>query len=80
MCQYCLTSPCPAGCPNADEPEATETCKYCGDGIFKEDEYAEIEGVCYHIDCLSDMGIKELLELLGVDVKIADEREHDYED
>lgn len=80
MCQYCLTSPCLAGCPNEDEPEAKTDCKYCGDGIFKEDEYAEIEGVCYHIDCLSDMGIKELLELLGVEVKVADEQEHDYED
>ena len=71
MCQYCLTSPCPSGCPNADEPEAEFDCKYCGDGIFKEDEYVEIEGVRYHLDCLNDMGIKELLELLEVDVMTA---------
>lgn len=80
MCEYCLTSPCPAGCPNADEPEPTHLCKHCRDGIFCEDEFVEIEGLCYHIDCIKDMGTRELLELLGVDVKIAGESEHDYED
>lgn len=80
MCQYCLTSPCPAGCPNADEPEPTETCKHCGDGIFCEDEYVEINGLCYHIECIGDMEPRELLELLMVDVKTAGESEPGYDD
>lgn len=71
MCRYCLTSPCPAGCPNADEIEPKETCKYCGEGLLKEEAYVDINGECYHVDCLEEMSTRELLELLEVEVRYA---------
>lgn len=74
MCDICRQSPCHPRCPNAPEPDPVYTCKYCGEGIYVEDEYAEIDGEYYHADCLSDeMPIYELLSLFGVSVEIAQE-------
>lgn len=71
MCQYCLTSPCPSGCPNFEEPDPEYICDDCHCGIYHEDEFADINGKRYHLECLEEMSIKKLMALLGVDVSTA---------
>ena len=71
MCMYCLTSPCPVGCPNYEEPDPEYVCDMCNEGIYHEDRFADIDGKRYHLDCLEEMGIKDLMALVGVDVFIA---------
>lgn len=72
MCIECGYSPCHPRCPNADEPRTVHKCKYCGDGILAGDEYAEINEDCYHLECLEDMDIKELVSLFGFEFQTAE--------
>lgn len=67
MCQYCLTSPCPSGCPNYEEPDPEYVCDECGEGIYHDDKFVDIDGERYHLECLGGMDIEKLLILLGVD-------------
>lgn len=73
MCAVCLKSPCDSRCPNAPEPKAVFACSFCDEGILAGDEYAEIDGSHYHIDCLEDMGTRELLQMFGVGTLAASE-------
>ncbi len=68
MCQYCLTPQCPSGCPNYEGPDPEYVCDECGEGIYSDDKYVDIDGNRYHLDCVEDMSITDLLALLGVDV------------
>ncbi len=56
-----MRSPCDPRCPNAPEPPAVHTCKDCGEGIVPGDEFAEINGEYYHIECLENITTRELL-------------------
>jgi len=73
VCAICLKSPCDSRCPNAPEPKAVYTCKYCDEGIIAGDEYAEINGDYYHIDCLEGMTARELLGMFDVGTFTAQE-------
>lgn len=74
MCSVCHSSPCLAGCPNAPEPKPVYTCKFCGEGIFAEDHYVEIDGDYYHAECLeNEMPFENLMQLFGCTVQIAQE-------
>ena len=72
MCSVCLRSPCDPRCPNAPEPPSVHTCKDCGEGIVSGDEFAEINGEYYHIECLENMTTRELLALLDVYTETAE--------
>lgn len=72
MCSLCLRSPCDARCPNAPAPPAVYTCKDCGEDIVPGDEFAEIDGEYYHIECLEDMTTRELLKLFDVYTETAE--------
>lgn len=48
MCDICRQTPCHPCCPNAPDPVAIYTCKYCGEDIVEGDEYVEIDGDYYH--------------------------------
>lgn len=71
MCSVCLKTPCDSRCPNAPEPEALYDCAYCNEGIKAGDKMVCINGVHYHLDCLEDMDIEELMELLDLEVEEA---------
>ncbi|MCC8066037.1 MAG: hypothetical protein LIO94_02875 [Clostridiales bacterium] len=73
MCSICLRTPCAAGCPNAPEPKAIDTCKHCGEGIVAGEEYVELDGEYYHEECLSDIAMEVLLEKFDTSVKEAEE-------
>lgn len=66
MCAVCMRSPCDSRCPNAPEPQSMDTCPECDEGIIFGDEYAEIDGMKYHVDCLESKDIRELLKLFDV--------------
>lgn len=72
MCSVCRMTPCHDNCPNAEEPPAVCTCSDCRQSISVGDEYVNIDGVCYHLDCLEEMDTKKLLELCGYFVKEAE--------
>ena len=66
-------TPCHNNCPNAEDPPAIYTCFECHDGISVGDEYVNIDGEYYHLDCLKEMDIKDLLKLFGHFAKEAEE-------
>lgn len=68
MCSLCLQSPCDYRCPNAKPSRSYQTCPYCGDGITLDEEYAEVNGEYFHIDCLESMGVRDLLEMFDCTV------------
>lgn len=78
MCKECLQYPCHPRCPNAPEPKPVENCYRCGGGIYPEDEYAKIDGVCYCESCIDEMPYSELIPLIGGEWLKANEE--DYED
>lgn len=68
MCSVCLRTPCDSRCPNATEPEHIYECEFCDGGITYGEDFVEIDGKYYHVDCLS---VTDLLELLDIDVEVA---------
>ena len=69
MCSVCYQTPCDYRCPNALPPKSLYDCSYCKEGIVAGDKMVYINGEYYHLDCLEDMDIEELLEKLGMDVE-----------
>ena len=69
MCSVCRRNPCAAGCPNAEEPKPIHICKECGYGIYEGDHYYDGPDGYYCEECLEDMSVKELVELLGDELK-----------
>jgi hypothetical protein len=55
-------------------------CESCDEEICFGEEYAEIDGVYYHIDCLRNLGVSEVLRLCGIDIleKWEEEIEESY--
>ena len=71
MCQECKQYPCHPRCPNAPGPSPLFKCEDCNDGIIAGEEYVSIDGKYYHFECLESRCTKELIELLGCEVKEA---------
>lgn len=68
MCDYCLRSVCPPGCPNYISPKSNLTCESCGESILSEEEYIENDsGETMHYECFN--GLKDLLSFLGYKIK-----------
>lgn len=69
MCELCLKNPCiDPRCPNYIPKKAKYYCSFCGEGIIDGDEYIENENGEYrHYECF--VGLRELLEWLGYDIK-----------
>lgn len=65
MCMICRQAPCHPSCPNAPDPPAVYTCKFCEEPIVKGDEYVEVDGDFYHEDCFNDCAVKILVERFG---------------
>ena len=78
MCDVCLRTPCNPRCPNAPEPPAVYTCKYCGEPITDGEAYFELDGDHWHDECFQDNAVGILLETCGATKGIA-ERSDDYE-
>lgn len=72
MCEFCHHYDCPPGCPNYQDIEVAK-CPYCYTPIAPGEKYAEIEGECYHAECLHDMDIEELLDKFDVCLVTAEE-------
>jgi len=77
MCEICLSSPCAAGCPNADEPKSIGICTYCKEQIEVGEEYYEYNEDIYHEDCFFDVAVRILLEE-GAMKKIAEIDEDEF--
>ena len=54
MCDLCYCSPCREGCPNAPEPPVFAKCKVCGEPIYFDDAYYEINGRNYCEACVQE--------------------------
>lgn len=59
-------SKCPSGCPNVPEPKGVYRCSDCDEPIVEGEEYAEIDGEYYHVECLEMKSTREILEMFGV--------------
>ena len=58
MCEYCRTSPCPSGCPNADEPENIGVCIECDRAVYECETRYDIPGIgLYCEDCINEFRI-----------------------
>lgn len=68
MCDICRHWPHDPRCPMAPDPEHIFECENCDGGIIDGDDFVEINGKYYHVDCLD---VEELLELMGIDVQTA---------
>ena len=67
MCSICHSFHCLPGCPNAKPSKAVAYCKSCGEAITPGDEYAVIDGDAWCENCLEEMPLCQLVELLGSD-------------
>lgn len=66
-CEYCHTLPHLPGCPGDPEPRAVHRCKRCKEGITEGEEFYDIDGEYYHVECVEeDMSVTEILRLLGI--------------
>ena len=73
MCEYCHTHPHLPGCPAAPNPIAEHYCVYCGNGIYPDDWYYQLNGEYYHNDCVNAaFNADEILELIGIKAERAD--------
>lgn len=68
MCEYCLQSICPPGCPNHKKEKARYYCSICGQPIIDGEEYIQNADDEYvHFECIG--GIRQLLHWLGYEIK-----------
>lgn len=72
MCSICGQSPCPPGCPNADDPPTVSYCKWCGEPIVVGEEMYELEDEYYHEECLKDNAFDILVDECGAIAKTAE--------
>lgn len=76
MCNYCLQSKCPPGCPCYETKKTKHICDICGESICIGDRYLINDNVEYaHFECVDY--IMNLLAFLGYEVKTMDD---DYEE
>lgn len=56
MCEVCgSTLGHKAGCPEADcSPEIISHCCTCGEPIYSDDDYFDIDGEKHHYECFCD--------------------------
>ena len=73
MCSECLMMPCHPRCPNAPEPVPVRICGICGCGIMAGDGYLDLDEGPICEGCLSEMTIKEVMELVGEQLVTAQE-------
>ena len=61
-------------CPYADEPVPVKIgeCEICGKDIMTSEDYVEHDGYKYHYACLSELSVREVLDVLEIDVKVAE--------
>ena len=52
MCEICGQFICPSRCPNAPDPPVFAECFECGADILEGDDYYDIGGNCYCVDCI----------------------------
>ena len=50
MCSICLSPKCIPGCPNY-EPQLVASCDECWRNLFDDEEYEEVNGRIYCMDC-----------------------------
>lgn len=79
MCEICLHSPCLRGCPNEEIPVAG-TCDHCGDDLAVGDKYVDLYG--YHVceNCIDNMTVSDILEILDLSFETAEAPVHEWED
>lgn len=72
MCSICFKNPCDSRCPNALELKPIIKCTKCRNGIYGGDEYFDsCDGpICR--ECMNDMSLEEILELVGEKMIIAE--------
>lgn len=63
----------PNECP--PEPETVFVCESCGEAIVVGDEYVDIDGDKYHLECLEDMAMSALLTKFGARISTAGEED-----
>ncbi len=63
MCDICMQNPCPSACPNAID-RVVGLCAVCKEPIYESEDGLIVDGETYHIDCLEELDIIDLLELL----------------
>ena len=68
MCSMCRSYPCRSGCPNDYGGKTVGECASCGEDVYIGQEVVEIHGELYHKDCVIEMGIKEVADLLDIGV------------
>ena len=71
MCEYCHSFPRRSGCPAAPEPRTVYKCSHCGEGIAEGEEYITLEDKRYHVECVEDIGVVDVLRLLGIETEEA---------
>lgn len=71
MCSVCMQIPCNTRCPNAPEPKAVYQCSVCGESIFRLQKYFETAEGYICDDCIGDMSAKELMEMMGERMAVA---------
>lgn len=51
-------------------------CADCEEGIYEGDTYVEIDGEYYHTECIEDMDIWEVLELINIRAETAEREDY----
>lgn len=70
MCDICHHIPCIPGCPN-ESGKIIGECVSCGEDILEGDLFYDSEDGMICEECLAEMSGKELLELVGKELKTA---------
>lgn len=72
-CENCTTwhAPCSTNCPNY-VPQVVGKCTACHEDLCEGEDFVEIDGKQYHLDCVESMTTTELLELCGLTVQRAE--------
>ena len=65
MCELCLKTFCPTGCPNREWAER-EKCPVCGSYFYSDEGIEAPDGERYCKECISEMDIDEILQICEI--------------
>lgn len=71
MCSICHQHLCDTRCPNAPESVPVEICNDCGCEIYEGDKFYNGNDSTICKDCMEDMTVEEILQLLGESLAVA---------
>ena len=79
MCMLCRQQPCVDRCPNCETEKEIMRCAGCGSGIYEREEYIVLHARTFHVECVSELDVVDVLKSFGIRGRLAIDGENRWD-